>query len=181
MFLIRLLRFVLMILGFWLLPLNDYLASFKQQLFNPQFDLQASSLEIRASQWQEASQFLSDNFFFGAGLSGYQEAIAFYHQVDWIEVYLYPHNIVLNFWIELGLLGLVAWIAIMIYVLKTLLSLHRQSNAWAWPLSMFWLTWLAHGLVDVPYFKNDLSVLFFIMLAFSLVVTPHQPRYNPIH
>jgi len=43
-----------------------------------------------------------------------------------------------------------------------------------WPLTMMWSTWFIHGLVDVPYFKNDLSVLFFVMLAMTFLVSQYK-------
>lgn len=141
----------------------------KQQLFSPVLDLQATSLEIRSSQWQETWGMLRNNSFWGAGLSGYQTALGPYHQVEWLEVYLYPHNIFLNFWAELGLLGLMVFLSLIIYILILLKKLFKDKNSLFWPITLLWLTWFVHGLVDVPYFKNDLSVLFFIMLALTLL------------
>lgn len=145
-----------------------YLREFKQQLFNPQLDLTATSLEIRSSQWRETINFLQDHFWLGAGLNAYQTALKPYHQVDWLEIYLYPHNIFLNFWVELGLIGLLVFIFILIKLTHSLFILYQRSDSWFWPLTMFWLTWFIPGLVDVPYFKNDLSVLFFIFLALTI-------------
>jgi len=145
-----------------------YLQDVKQQLLAPQVDLSATSLEIRSSQWRETINFLQDNFWLGAGLNGYQSALADYHQIDWLEIYLYPHNIFLNFWVELGLLGLLAFILILAKLVHSLRTLYSRGDAWFWPLAMFWLTWFIQGLVDAPYFKNDLSLLFFIFLALTI-------------
>ncbi|PWB38819.1 MAG: hypothetical protein C3F02_01885 [Parcubacteria group bacterium] len=142
--------------------------SVSQQVFSPQLDLSATSLEIRSSQWQEDWRFLQNNFFWGAGLNGYQRAVRPYHQAEWLEIYLYPHDIWLNFWTELGLLGLLAFLAITGKIIFSLRGLHRAKIDLAWPLSLFWLTWFVHGLVDVPYFKNDLSILFFVFLALTI-------------
>lgn len=144
------------------------LQSLGQQIFQPQLDLQATSLEIRSSQWQEDWLFLQDHFIFGAGIGGYQKALAPYHRLDWLEIYLYPHNIFLNFWTELGFLGLLIFILILIKIVFTLGDLHRQGSPWSWALTLFWSTWFLHGLVDVPYFKNDLSILFFLFLAITI-------------
>ena len=64
---------------------------------NPELNLQSSSLDIRLNQWQETSDLLADNFLLGVGLNGYQAALQNYHQTEWLEIYLYPHNIFLNF------------------------------------------------------------------------------------
>lgn len=137
--------------------------NFRQQLFAPELNLQATSLEIRSSQWQETYVMLSDHFFSGAGLAGYQSMMQDYHESPWLEIYLYPHNIFLNFWSELGLLGLLVFLMLAAYIIYLL---YKSKNA---PLAMMWVALAVHGLVDVPYFKNDLSVLFFVMLALTLL------------
>jgi O-antigen ligase len=145
--------------------------SFKQQLLAPQYDLQATSLEIRSSQWTETWAMLQDNWFWGAGLNNYQTALEPYHQVEWVEIYLYPHNIFLNFWSELGLIGLLIFVLISFYIILILRKLFLEKNILAWPLTMMWSAWFVHGLVDVPYFKNDLSILFFVMLGMTLLIS----------
>ncbi|MFA6467130.1 MAG: O-antigen ligase family protein [Patescibacteria group bacterium] len=142
--------------------------------FNPNLNLESSSLDIRFNQWQETIRLLADNFFLGTGLNGYQKALAYYHQNDWLEIYLYPHNIFLNFWTELGILGLIIFIALIIYILYLLKKIFRAKNYLALALAMMWMVWLIHGLVDVPYFKNDLSVLFFIMLGLTFIVANNK-------
>ncbi|MBU1202593.1 O-antigen ligase family protein [Patescibacteria group bacterium] len=140
------------------------------QLFSPGKGLDISSLEIRSWQWRETLAMLKDNFVLGSGLNGYQVAMNNYHRIDWIEIYLYPHNIFLNFWTEMGLLGLFGFLGLLAYIYYILKKILADKNIFAWPLILAWLTWFIHGLVDVPYFKNDLSILFFILLAFSLFV-----------
>ena len=71
--------------------------------------LQDYSGFIRRLIWSESWNMLKDNWFLGAGLAGYQTRIAPYH-LPTFEIFLYPHNIILNFWSELGLLGLMAFI-----------------------------------------------------------------------
>jgi O-antigen ligase len=142
--------------------------------FNPQLNLESSSLDIRFNQWHETRQMLGDNFLLGSGLGAYQKALEPYHQNEWLEIYLYPHNIFLNFWTEMGIFGLFIFIGIMIYVISLLKNISKSKNYLIWPLAMMWLTWAIHGLVDVPYFKNDLSILFFIMLAFTFLLAKNK-------
>ena len=81
----------------------------------------------------------------------------------------YPHNIFLNFWLELGLLGLISFLAICFFVLerykKPALSAGRHPSALTFAAGIFMTILILHGLVDVPYFKNDLSVLFWFMIS----------------
>lgn len=149
--------------------------------------------QIRQQQWIETKKmFAAGHFWQGAGLSNYQSAVAPYHQEgiflkngdpDWLEkirtsedfrkqmwqpteIYMYPHNIFLNFWSELGLLGtlLFSWIIAKFLWQSSTLYL-KQKDFLALGLCGAMLVILIHGLVDVPYFKNDLSVLFWILIA----------------
>ncbi len=152
--------------------------------------------EIRKQQWRETAQsFHGLPIVFGHGLSGYPAAIAPLHQDGiffnrdrienfhsilygsaelrakyWqpVEIYLYPHNIFLNFWSELGILGLIAFIWLIgKYLFLTLKIFFRRHNYLALGLFGAMTTIVVHGLVDVPYFKNDLSAMFFILLALA--------------
>ncbi|MCD4694116.1 O-antigen ligase family protein [bacterium] len=136
-------------------------------------------------------------FFLGLGLANYQEKIKPYHQegifynIDkdslfrtklllfnekykakyWqpVETYLYPHNIFLNFWAELGFLGMVlfAWIFFKLLAIgyKLVANKDNQQKYLSLGLASAVIVILTHGLVDVPYFKNDLAIIFWIIVA----------------
>lgn len=126
--------------------------------------LRDDSGSVRRIIWDETSKMLRDNPVFGAGLSGYPGRIAPYHKADWIEIFMYPHDIVLNFWSETGLLGLAgfAWIAGRFFVR----SWRYGRKSWIVPAAAAaMITMLVHGLVDVPYFKNDLAFLFWAVVG----------------
>ena len=147
--------------------------------------------QIRQSQWQETWQMLGDGrWLTGAGLANYQATVEpYHHEGIWIksadkktkpswqplEIYLYPHNIFLNFWSELGLAGLIIfvwlWLKVALISLINFWRYRRQKLAWlSWGLLGAWLAAAIHGLVDVPYFKNDLAVLFWLGLAVTIWV-----------
>ena len=156
--------------------------------------------QIREQQWKETFQALKGaKIITGAGLANYKETVAPYHQegiffnsdnipnfdaVTWasstlrvkywqpVEIYLYPHNIFLNFWSEIGLLGALVFIWLMfkaaLVAYKTFRSLSKSDTpekylALGLMNSLFCI--FIHGLVDVPYFKNDLAVMFWIFIA----------------
>lgn len=128
--------------------------------------LQDYSGQVRLSQWSETAALLKDHPIFGVGLNEYPAALAPYHDVTLYEIFQYPHNILLNIWIELGFLGLIAffWIAWVIFRdtnHQPLTTNHGLKLAAFAAL----LTMVIHGLVDVPYFKNDLSALTWILIA----------------
>ncbi len=132
---------------------------------------------VRQTVWKETSAMLTDHAVFGAGLAGYQRAMEPYHKARYLEIFLYPHTIILNFWTETGLLGLFAFSAIifvLIFLLYQSVRVHGRDaqSVWLTALGLFGaiLTIIIHGLVDAPYFKNDLAVFFWIVIAMVLCV-----------
>lgn len=129
------------------------------------------SITTRIAMWQEAWQMLKTKPLLGAGLAGYQTAVAPFHEKDYIEIFLYPHNIIFNFWSEVGLLGLLAFIGIIVYFYKRGFVAQAFRPDGLQTIIMAGMTaLLVHGLVDVPYFKNDLSVLFWIIIGMMVVL-----------
>lgn len=138
---------------------------------------------VRMTIWKETGAMLHDHWLTGAGLAGYQEVFKPYHKTTYVEIFLYPHNIVMNFWSELGLYGVISFFAMVFAWMLVLLSSLRSSwkvkntqldtisvRALSLGLLCSVVTLLIHGLVDVPFFKNDLAAQFFFLIALSLVV-----------
>ncbi len=162
-------------------PLREFIA-FK--LF-----LQDWSGQIRRIMWGETWAMLKNNWFFGAGLAGYPVAIVPYH-AKWFEIFPYPHNILLNLWVALGIPGLLAfvWLGLafiwlnlknffgIVYEKGKNLSFDKIASLL---FLLVGLEMVIHGLVDVPYFKNDLAVLFWILVgAASLNAKLVQEKNN---
>ncbi len=120
-----------------------------------QFFFKEWSGKVRLVIWKETRTMLTDHPVFGAGLGAYPVVIKPYHKATWMEIFQYPHNILLNLWSEVGLLGIAAfsWILWRIWKLG---GVHTLA---------FLAALLIQGLVDVPYFKNDLAVVFWIIVA----------------
>lgn len=156
--------------------------------------------QIRQRQWKETFLALTGTkFITGVGLNNYQAAVAPYHQEGiffnsdnianfdetlrasstlrtkyWqpVEIYMYPHNIFLNFWSEIGLLGALVFVWLLFksffMALKLSITYGREKHPekyLALGLMSALVAIVVHGLVDVPYFKNDLAVMFWIILA----------------
>lgn len=138
--------------------------------------LQDISGQVRLLQWQETFSFLKDHTLFGAGLSGYPIAIAPYHTASHIEIFQYPHTILFNIWVELGLLGVIGFAILLKEVFVTLYK-KAQSSHWAFLAAGIAIAeMLIHGLVDVPFFKNDLAIMsvFFFALIYSYAISHNQ-------
>ena len=128
---------------------------------------------IRLQMWKKTIEMIKDRPLLGAGLAGYQTRVAPYHQAKHIEIYLYPHNIFLNFWSELGLAGLIVFLWIIIKFYKLGFKKPTTYKLQATILMAVMTCLLVHGLVDVPYFKNDLSILFWLLIG-MIVILEHK-------
>ena len=143
------------------------------QLFD---SVKGNTIAGRVEMWQAALQLLRRRPVFGAGLTGYPDLIRpFWRHYDPLWA-LHPHDIVLNFWAETGILGLLAFAAIMAVAASLAWRGWRYADAGWRPLHLGVLLALlaivVHGLVDVPYFKNDLSLEFWTLLALVVAGAP---------
>lgn len=137
-------------------------------------EFQHQAWQNRADLWRGTWQYLTSSpthFLFGAGIAGFAAVHESFRNPRQVEPLIYPHNIALNFWVEYGLLGLMAasWIAARLWrITGRALRQHRngiQLGAWAGLGAM-----VAHGLFDVPFFKNDLAVLTWLLIALALPI-----------
>lgn len=120
---------------------------------------------VRVWMWQETWQMLRAHWLTGAGMGGYPQVVAPFHQKKFIEIFQYPHTLILNVWSEMGLLGLGVFGAFIAKWVKTAIPVWR---AYGYQYSLLilapLLALLIQGLVDVPYFKNDLALQFWLLL-----------------
>ena len=116
---------------------------------------------------------LSQRPILGAGISGFPVRVApFRPPADPIQ--LYPHNMWLTTWSELGLLGVVV-----VRGDPFRPALERSSRALPratdicrpvlWGAVGALVLYSVHGLFDSPYWKNDLSVEFWLVAALQVV------------
>jgi O-antigen ligase len=126
----------------------------------------------RIELWKATLEMLRHNPIFGAGLSGFAERVAPYWNADHPERFIDPHNIVLNFWVETGVLGAIAFAWLLVTGFRVSWHGWKTSEASWRPIFLGVLLALVaiviHGLVDVPYFKNDLSLEFWALLGLVL-------------
>lgn len=163
--------------------------------------------QVRVIGWEETWKMLKDGrILTGAGLSNFQKTVApyhvpgFYYNRDrdpdfhrkllvfdekyrakyWqpLEIYMYPHNIFLNFWSELSLFGLIVFIWLLVKFFWVAASLFKKSNDNDKLLLITAMaamtTIIIHGMVDVPFFKNDLAIIFWLPIAIVGLHRLHQ-------
>jgi hypothetical protein len=94
----------------------------------------------------------------------------------------------LDFWVELGVLGFVALLGFLVELVRYLVPVLRagpRAHPWAVALSLAWVGILVHGLLDSPYWKNDLAAEWWILAALvTVAVVPASkhlqfPRRKP--
>lgn len=133
------------------------------------FSNPSNTLVGRSHLWAASIEMLKHHIPFGAGLSGFATAIAPYWNPYHPDRFIYPHNFVLTFWSETGLLGLAAFIWIVITGFMVGWRGWQSADPGWKPIHLGVLLALVavllHGLVDVPYFKNDLALEFWVILG----------------
>lgn len=117
---------------------------------------------VRLLIWDESVAMLKDHPIFGAGFGAYPDVIKPYHKATYIEIFQYPHDILLNLWSETGLLGILAFVWLCWTWAR--LTLKRDGDARRLVFLFPLIAILVQGLVDVPYFKNDLAVVFWLFV-----------------
>ena len=100
---------------------------------------------------------------FGTGLAGFKHDVAPFKDLSgYHEDLIYPHNIFLDFWTETGILGLVAFTWLVLdYARHAWATVRRKSELRPYyiALTAAAIVIITHGLIDVPFFKNDLAFL----------------------
>lgn len=136
-----------------------------------------STQTIRLCLWEGTRNYLLHNPL-GGGLSSFPTNYEKYRTCD-TELLQYPHNLFLNFWVEVGLFGLITFIYLVFVFVK--LVVNSSVDGWVkMSLVSFLMYLFIHGLFDVPYFKNDLSAQFWVFLAFGLLIVGNSRREKEV-
>ncbi|MGF1507069.1 MAG: O-antigen ligase family protein, partial [Anaerolineae bacterium] len=142
----------------------------------PRFNLLSQSNLFRIQLWQSTLRMLRDHPITGLGLDQFLYAYrgGYILPAAWQQPDLsHPHNVLLNYWVRLGIVGLVAGIWMQIAFWRMAIATQRRFK-WFAPLSKRAMTvglmgsmaaFLAHGMVDATHFVIDLSYVFFMTLG----------------
>lgn len=138
-----------------------------------QLTLEGSTATFRRQIWTSALAMLRDHPLLGIGLDNflYRYRLEYILPAAWQEPNIsHPHNWVLHFWLELGLLGLVAALGLLgVFGWLALSALRARPPSPDRPLVAAALAstvgLLVHGSLDNSYFLPDLALLFWTNLA----------------
>lgn len=126
-----------------------------------------TSTDVRVVLWQGTWDLLKAHPIFGTGLAGFPKMYDQYRQIKHTELLLYPHNILFNFWVEVGLLGLLAFVGILAAAFnKGWQNIHKgRSPVLSLGITTALIALIVYGLVEASYFKNDLAVQFWVLVG----------------
>jgi O-antigen ligase len=134
-----------------------------------------SSFASRTMIWDASFLMIRQHPFLGIGPGNFQDNYLslqkyFPPYLEWAVPE--PHNIFLAFWIQTGLLGLAGFLLLLFFIFHMLWQLlkNKKDTAFAIPLLGYFAYTILHGLTDTPYWKNDLSFLFWISVFLLLSV-----------
>jgi O-antigen ligase len=149
-------------------------------------DLTSGTNFIRIRVWQSAWNIIKEHPLTGIGLDQFLYAFrgAYIMPDAWQEPNLsHPHNVILDFWIRLGIAGVAvfAWIQIEFWQQARRIYLScRQSDPLMFALIIgtmgCMVNLLAHGLVDNSVYVNDLAYVFILLLG----IAANQPNGRSI-
>ena len=123
-----------------------------------------SSTSVRLEIYQTSLELVKKNPIIGVGPGLFQAN----YQIQALETLghaplewnmPHSHNIFIGFWLNAGLIGLIAFIFILVFCHKP----------FTYPLIALWGI-IIHGLFDMPFWKNDLAMIFWLIIASVLVL-----------
>lgn len=144
----------------------------------PERILDLSSGSLRTLIWESSLNMLRDHPIFGVGLDQFLNQFQNHYMVKGLEgesFTAHPHNIFLDYWLSLGIMGLIILLWLLWKYLRVAMDAIRRlsSQAWADPpgraLALGLLAsmsdFLVHGLLDNSYFLMDLAMIFWMSCA----------------
>ena len=85
---------------------------------------------------------------------------------------LLPHNLLLSFWAQGGLLMLLSMASVLYIEFKKSFKNYKYS------VLAGLTTIFIYGLVDTPYWKNDLVMIYWMLVALAIISKPKKSIHN---
>lgn len=152
----------------------------------PTIQTNYSSISEREQIWTTSFNLLKTpkNLIFGVGFGQFQEqyaqhvkAVLGHEPLDYYV--LQPHNIFLLFIFQFGILGL-AFLIFCIYKNFRNISNWKKDQPLDFHVmaNLLLLYFFIHGLIDTPFFKNDLLIILVLLMESSLLKTSDKTLKN---
>lgn len=160
------------------------------------FDFTEGTNFFRLRVWQSAIEMILDRPVTGIGLDQFLYLYRGRYMLPdaWQEPNLsHPHNFLLDFWLRLGIFGLLVFVWVQAVFWRQAVRLYRATRT-VNGLAGGWVTFalvvgmigsmanlLAHGLVDNSVFVNDLAYVFMLLLVLNANLTEISLREKDDH
>lgn len=135
-----------------------------------------SSSLVRTQIWRTSWQMIVEHPIVGIGPNAYEPVYRatipklYFPPLEWLVSQ--PHQLYLALWLETGLLGLLTFLAFGWFWAKRCWPRIRSGDGATVIAMAAMIAILAHGLVDTPLFKNDLMILFVLVVMMPLIGQP---------
>jgi O-antigen ligase len=123
---------------------------------------------LRLDLWGSAIEMIRDHPIFGIGLDQflYVYAPRYVKPEAWSERFTsHPHDIILDCWLSLGIMGLVLALAFVVILCVATVRLARKRSVLGLAAAGAMFAGILHGLVDNGYFLPDLALIFWLLTA----------------
>jgi O-antigen ligase len=123
---------------------------------------------LRLDLWSSAIEMIRDHPIFGIGLDQflYVYAPRYVKPQAWSERFTsHPHDIILDSWLSLGIMGLVLALAFVVLLVLATIRLARKRSVLGLAAAGAMFAGILHGLVDNGYFLPDLALIFWFLTA----------------
>jgi O-antigen ligase len=162
-----------------LIPLSRVLPRLRQIT-----DIENNTTVLRLNLWRSTVQMLEDKPLTGVGMDQFLYAYRSRYILPeaWQDPDLsHPHNILLDYWVRLGILGVMLAVALQWFFWRQALAVYRavrEVDGLRFALVLGAMgamaDFLAHGLVDMAHFNINLSYIFALLLALVVQVTGYN-------
>ena len=168
---VRLLSWVAMIVILTVFVLSGRIQYLISPLTHPGV---TNSATVRLQLWDVGIQLIEQHAILGIGLGQFEPAYQaqlhqlFAQRVPGLQaeyVFRDPHNWIISFWLNLGILGLVSFAYINYKAIRISI---KSKNAEHRAIALAGISILIFGLVDTIYWKNDLSALWWMVIMLTL-------------
>ncbi|MBU0670579.1 O-antigen ligase family protein, partial [Patescibacteria group bacterium] len=133
------------------------------------FETKDTSTDVRLVMWKGAARIIEDHPIAGTGLASFPLVYDEYKENSHVEYFPNPDNLYLTLWIEMGLAGVLVFLAIVVQFFREGLP-KAKGNAYIVGLMAAMVAILIHGFLDTPYFKNDLAIQFWIFIGLMVAL-----------
>jgi len=162
-------HFFYLIIFFMLLVVFSFVWQIPSQKFQGFLDFSYPSWQSRLIIWQSAGTIIKDHSLIGIGPGMFQKYYLDYQAklspyLEWAVPQ--PHNLFLAFWLQTGLLGLIGFIWLLFKFFRSGIS-KKTPKKLLFVLMAAMIYILIHGLVDTTYWKNDLSIIFWLLIGIA--------------